>query len=64
MEYLGYSVFVGKISVPTKKVEAVADWPVPTTHKEVRTFVQLCNFYVRFIYHFSDLYLSLQRRLH
>jgi hypothetical protein len=55
MEYMGYTVSDGEISVFTKKVEAVADWPVPTTQKEVRSFVQLCNFYARFIHHFSDL---------
>jgi hypothetical protein len=56
MEYLGYTVLAGKISVSTKKVEAVAYLPVPTTPKEVRSFVQFCNFYARFIYHhFSDL---------
>jgi hypothetical protein len=27
---------------------------VPTTPKEGRTFVQFCNFYARFICHFSD----------
>jgi hypothetical protein len=55
MEYLGYTVSAGKISVSTKKVEAVADWPMPKTQKEVRNFVQFCNFYARFIHHFSDL---------
>jgi small nuclear ribonucleoprotein (snRNP)-like protein len=55
MEYLGYHVCAGKIAVSTEKVEAVADWPVPTTQKEVRSFVQLCNFYARLIHHFSDL---------
>jgi hypothetical protein len=55
MEYLGYTVSARKISVFTKKVKAVADWPVPTTQKEVRSFVQFCNFYARFIHHFSDL---------
>jgi hypothetical protein len=55
MEYLGYTVSNGKISVSTKKVEAVADWPMPTTQKEVRSFVQFCNFYARLIHHFSDL---------
>jgi hypothetical protein len=55
MEYLGYTVSAGKISVSTKKVEAVADWPLPKTQKEVRSFVQFCNFYARFIHHFSDL---------
>jgi hypothetical protein len=31
MEYLGYTVSAGKISVSTQKVEAVANWPAPTT---------------------------------
>jgi hypothetical protein len=55
MEYMGYTVFAGKTSVSTKKVEAVADGPVPKTQKEVCSFVQFCNFYARFIHHFSDL---------
>jgi hypothetical protein len=55
MEYLGYIVFAGKISVSTNNVEAVTDWPAPKTQKEVRSFVQFCNFYARFIHHFSDI---------
>jgi hypothetical protein len=43
-----------KNSVSTKKVEAVADLPMPTEQKEGRSFVQFCNFYARFIDHFSD----------
>jgi hypothetical protein len=39
-EYLGYTVSDGEFSVSTMKVEAVAYWPVPTTQKEIRTFVQ------------------------
>jgi hypothetical protein len=55
LEYLGYIVPASKVSVSTKKVEAVADWPMPTTQKKARSFVQFCNFYARFIHHFSDL---------
>jgi hypothetical protein len=51
MEYLGYTAFAGKISVSAKKVVAVAYWPLPTMHEEVRSFVQ----YAKFINHFSDL---------
>jgi hypothetical protein len=36
---------------------------VPTTHKEVRSFVQFCNFYVRFIHYFSDLTVPLTNLL-
>jgi hypothetical protein len=55
MEYLDYTVSADKISFSTKKVEAVAEWPMPTTQQEVRSFVQFCNFCARLIYHFSDL---------
>jgi hypothetical protein len=47
MEFLDYTLSACKISVFTKKFEAVADSPMPTTQKEVRSFVQFCNFYAR-----------------
>jgi hypothetical protein len=55
MEYLGLTMSTRTIFVLTKKVEAVADWPMPTTQKEVGSFVHFCNFYARFIHHFYDL---------
>jgi hypothetical protein len=55
MECKGYIVYSGKISVSKQEVEAIADLPVPTTQKEVRSFVQFCKFYATFIHHFSDL---------
>jgi hypothetical protein len=55
MECLGYTSSNGKISVSTKKVDAVADMPIPTTQEEVCSFVQFCNFYAEFVNHFSDL---------
>jgi hypothetical protein len=54
MEYLGYIVSAGKLSVLTKKVEAVAHWRVPTTQNEVRSFVQFCNLSAKCTHHFSD----------
>jgi hypothetical protein len=47
MDHLGYIVSGGKTLVTIKKVEAFKDWPVPTTQKEVRSFVQFCNFYAK-----------------
>jgi hypothetical protein len=55
MEYLGYSVPTGKMSISIKKVEADAERPVPMTQKEVRNFLQFCNFYAKFVHYFSDL---------
>jgi hypothetical protein len=55
IEYMGYTVSPGKICVSTKKVAAVAEWPMPKTQKEISSFVQFCNLYARFTRHFSDL---------
>jgi hypothetical protein len=55
MAYLGYTIPAGQVSVSTKKVEAVADWPLPKTQKYICSFAQICNFYAKFIQHFSDL---------
>jgi hypothetical protein len=45
MEYLGYTVSTHKILLSTKKVDAAAEWVVPTTQKEVYSFVQFSSFY-------------------
>jgi hypothetical protein len=55
MEDLGYTIFGGKLCVSQKKVEAVKEWPVPETKREVRIFARFCNLYGKSIHHFSDL---------
>jgi hypothetical protein len=37
------------------KVQGIAQWPVPTTVKGVRSFLGFCNFYRAFIPKFSDI---------
>jgi hypothetical protein len=41
--YLDYIASARKMSVSTKKVEAVAEWLVPTTQKEVRSSCNSAN---------------------
>ena len=36
-------------------VEAVKDWDVPRNRKDVQRFLGLCNYYMRFVPHFSNL---------
>jgi hypothetical protein len=57
MEYLGYTVLGDnyKVCGPTKKIEAVKDWPAPTTQKEDRSFLHFRDFYAKSIHHFDDL---------
>jgi hypothetical protein len=55
MDYLGYTLSGGKISVPNHKVNVVKDKHVPTTQREARSFVQLHSFYAKSKHHFSDI---------
>ena len=55
VQYLGFVVGQGRISVSEEKVKAVEEFPPPTSKKQVRSFLGLCGWYRRLIPHFADL---------
>ena len=58
IEYLGMIFFIieeGQISMDPIKLAGIRDWPVPTTVKQVQSFLGFGNFYRKFISHYSDL---------
>src|SRR5277367_2163791 len=55
VEYLGMVIQKGRISMDLIKLGGIRDWPIPTTVKQVRSFLGFGNFYRKFIKGFSEL---------
>ncbi len=53
-QFLGFIIRPGKVRMDPKKVQAVLDWQVPTSVKEVQRFIGFANFYRKFVRNFSS----------
>ena len=59
VEFLGHYVGRDGLRVMEDKIDAVSDWPVPTTIRELRAFLGLAGYYRRFVKGFSGIALPL-----
>ena len=55
IQYLGHIVNAQGIRPDPKKVSAVQSWPVPKNVHDVRSFLGLCNYFRKFIAHYSSI---------
>ncbi|KAL7281156.1 hypothetical protein ACG7TL_004464 [Trametes sanguinea] len=60
-EYLGHIIGAGIVKMDPAKVAGVAEWPVPTTKKELQSFLGFANFYRRFVEGFAKIATPLHR---
>ncbi|KAL4279714.1 hypothetical protein GQ457_03G015840 [Hibiscus cannabinus] len=49
VDYLGYVISKGEISMDKSKVESIQSWPTPNSVRELRDFLGLSGYYRRFI---------------
>ena len=55
INHLGFEYSQNGVSPTKEKTQTILNWPIPTTSKDVRSFLGLTNFYRRFIPKFADI---------
>ena len=55
IDFLGFIIEDGKMTMDPVKLAGIADWPAPTTLRQLRSFLRFGNFYRKFIHNYSDL---------
>ena len=53
IEYIGVIISEGRIKMDPTKISGITQWPVPKKLKDLQSFLGFCNFYCRFIEHYS-----------
>jgi hypothetical protein len=55
VQYLGYILDDHGLHVDPANIQAICDWPTPTTLTEHQSFLGVANFYQRFVLGFTHI---------
>ncbi|MCG8044300.1 MAG: DDE-type integrase/transposase/recombinase [Candidatus Thiodiazotropha taylori] len=61
--YLGHVISKDGVSVDIEKTERVRSFPTPTTQRQLKSFLGLCNYYRRFVKDYSKICIPLNKLL-
>ena len=54
-EYLGFTIGRGCVKPQARKVERIKEWPRPVTKKQLKSWLGLISYYMKFISHYATL---------
>ena len=55
VEYLGMVISENQLQMDPVKLRGIAEWPTPTSVKNVRSFLRFGNYYCRFIHDYGNI---------
>jgi hypothetical protein len=50
VKYLGHVISEEGVRTNPEKTQAINDWKVPRTEKELRSYLGICSYYRKFVY--------------
>ena len=63
VDYLGHIISANGVSVDPSKIQAVKEWPIPTTHRGGMWIFGTCGYYRKFVQHFGKIAAPLHQLL-
>ena len=63
INYLGHIITPSGISTDSTKIRAVSDFPTPTNHTQLRSFLGMCCYYRKFVKGYAAIASPLNNKL-